>query len=49
LSRWVEDGPETYNIEVDLDDGTYNVETLSLQTDACDDEPLATVTSVLDN
>jgi len=45
----VEDGPETYNIEVDLDDGTYNSETLRLQTDDSDDEPLATVTSVLGN
>jgi hypothetical protein len=45
----VEDGPETYNIEIDIDDGTYSVETLRLQTDDCDDEPLATITSVLDN
>lgn len=42
----VEDGPEVANIEVDLDDGSYTYNTLILQTDDCDDEPLATVTNV---
>ncbi len=45
----LEDGANTYNIEVDLDDGTYEVDTLLLSTADCDDVPVATVTSVLAN
>jgi hypothetical protein len=45
----VEGGPETYNLEVDIDDGSYSHQDITAQTEDCDDEPLATVTNVLDN